>query len=315
MRPFSLLLVLAFVGCGTPDPCANDPSLCLDAGPDSGSGPGTCSGVCAPPAPSGWFATSLLWLGKSDDMAPSCPDVMPIPFSGFADTPPTVNCPACVCAPSSAACLLPDQLSANVGTCPGGAGVLQFNAPPAWTGSCNTMNPVSSADSLTVAPPDSPGGSCTPAAAGPMSIQGPTSAQACESLNHVAPGSCGDQSMICAFPKTEGFLTCIVKLADVECPTGWPGKHLVFEDVYQCGCACSAPSGDACSATVTVYEDDKCSKPLGSVMVSSDEPKGCVDVLPGSAFGSKSSTPPVYTAGTCTPSPTQTHPQTFCCLP
>jgi hypothetical protein len=123
--------------------------------------------------------------------------------------------------------------------------------------------------------------------------------------------------MICTYPKTAGFLTCIVTLSktDVECPAGWPAKHLVWENDLACGCTCGAPTGDSCSATVTVYEDGACSKPLGSVMVSSNQSKGCVDVAAGSAFGSKSSTPPVYTAGTCAPSPTQTHPQTFCCLP
>jgi len=318
MRPFSLLLVLAFIGCGTPDPCEKDPALCRDAGQDSGSGPGTCSGVCAPAAPSGWFATSLLWVGATGDTAPSCPKVMPIPYPGFSDTPPTVDCPACLCTPSSASCLLPDQLFANPGACPGGgAGVQQFNAPAAWDGTCNTMSSVSSADSLTVTPLPTPASYCVPSVAGPISLQGPTPSLRCESPNHVAPGSCGDQSMICAFPKTDGFLTCIVDLSKkaVECPDGWPAKHVVWSNDYACGCTCGAPSGDTCSATVTVYEDGKCSKPLGSVMVSSDQPKRCIDVTPGSPFGSKSSTPPVYTAGTCTPSPTQTHPQTFCCLP
>ena len=195
--------------------------------------------------------------------------------------------------------------------------VQQFNAPAAWDGTCNTMSSVSSANSLTVTPLPTPASYCVPSVAGPISLQGPTPSLSCESPNHVAPGSCGDQSMICAFPKTDGFLTCIVDLSKkaIECPDGWPAKHVVWSNDYACGCTCGAPSGDTCSATVTVYEDGACSKPLGSVMVSSDQPKGCIDVTPGSPFGSKSSTPPVYTAGTCTPSPTQTHPQTFCCLP
>jgi hypothetical protein len=322
MRSLSPFLALAFIGCGTPDPCAKDPALCQDAGhdagQDSGSGPGTCSGVCAPAAPSGWFATSLLWVGATGDTAPSCPEVMPIPYPGFSDTPPTVDCPVCLCTPSSASCLLPDQLSANAGACPGGGpGVQQFNASAAWDGTCNTMNPVSSADSLTVTPPPTPASYCVPSVAGTITPQGPTPSMSCEGLNHVAAGSCGDQSMICAYPKTDGFLTCISKLSKtaVECPDGWPVKHLFFGNDYACGCTCSAPNGDSCSATVTVYEDGACSNALGSVMVSSDQPEACVNVLAGSAFGSKFSTPPVYKAGTCTPSPTQTHPQTFCCLP
>ncbi len=123
--------------------------------------------------------------------------------------------------------------------------------------------------------------------------------------------------MVCAYPKADGFLTCIVRLApgDLECPAGWTEKHLVYENANACGCTCSAPSGESCSATVTVYGDDACSTALGSVSVSSDQSQACVGVAAGSAFGSKSSTPPVYKAGTCVPSPTQNHPSTYCCLP
>src|SRR5271154_5763727 len=77
---------------------------------------------------------------------------------------------------------------------------------------------------------------------------------------------------------------------------------LVFYNAQECICACGSPIGDSCSATVTVYEDGACSQPLGSVMVSSDQPQACVNVPPGSAFRSKSATPPVYNSGTCTPS-------------
>lgn len=317
MRPLSLLLVLASAGCGTPDPCAKDPTLCRDAGQDSGSGPGTCTGVCAPPVPTGWFATSLLWVGAKGDMAPACPAVMPVPYPGFADTPPTADCPACLCTPSSASCLLPSQLLANGGACPGGSSAQQFNVPVGWDGTCNSMSPVSSASSLTVTPLPPPVSACTPSVAGPISLDGAAPSLSCESPNHVAPGSCGDQNMVCVWPNSPSFLTCIVMVSQdsSECPAGWPTKHLVWENDYACGCACSQPSGDSCSATVTVYEDGACSQSLGSVMVSSDKPKGCVDVTPGSAFGSKSSTPPVYTAGTCAPSSTPTYPQTFCCLP
>lgn len=319
MRPFSLFFVLVCASCGNPDPCVEDPANCQDAGKDSGGpdGPGSCTGVCVPPAPGKWLATSLLWIGDTPNAAPpTCPDVMPAPFPGFADTPPTVECPVCSCSPSSAQCLLPAQLSANPDVCPGGPGAQEFSAPPTWDGTCNATNPVSSADSLAVASPPLPGGYCDPVVTGPPKIQGPMPAVECEGTPHVAPGTCGDQSMVCAFPKTEGFLTCIVQLGDQECPDGWPTKHRVFPNSQACGCQCSSPVGDSCSATVTVYKDGACSQPLGSVMVSSDQPKGCVDVTPGSAFGSKSSTPPVYKAGTCTPATlTEGAHLTFCCLP
>lgn len=319
MRLASLLFVLAFAGCGTPDLCEKDPASCQDAGKDSGGpdGPGSCVGVCAPQAPSDWFATVLLWVGPANATPPTCPDVMPAPFAGFADTQPTVECPTCSCLPSGGAqCSLPDQLLANPGVCPGGPGAQEFSASPTWDGTCDATTPVSSAGSLTVTPPTKPFASCTPKKTGPVIIQGPTAALQCDGMPSVAAGTCGDQNKVCTFPKSEGFLTCVLKLGDNACPDGWPTKHVVWPDSQACGCQCSSPVGDSCSATVTVYEDGACSKAIGSVMVSSDQPKGCVDVVPGSAFGSKSATPPVYTAATCTPETlTEGKPLTFCCLP
>ena len=318
MRSLSVLFVLACASCGNPDPCVKNAASCQDAGKDSGpTGPGSCTGVCAPPAPGNWVATSLLWVGPANATPPTCPVVMPAPFPGFADSPPTVQCPTCACAPSGGAqCLLPGQMSANPDACPGSPGPQQFNPPQGWDGTCNATNPVSSADSLTVASPPGPLGYCEPVVAGTMKITGPTSALECEGMPHVAPGTCGDQSMVCAFPTSAGFLTCIVDLGDQLCPDGWPTKHLVFPNAQACGCQCKSPVGESCSATITVYKDGACSQPLGSVMVSSGQPKGCVDVAAGSAFGSKSSTPPIYKAGTCTPAPlTEGSPVTFCCLP
>jgi hypothetical protein len=319
MRTITLTLVLFLAGCGTPDPCAKDPASCQDAGQDSGGpdGPGSCVGVCAPHAPSGWFATSLLWVGPASATPPPCPDVMPAGFPGFADTAPTTNCPTCSCSPSlGAQCILPAQLSANPGACPGGSGAQQYDAPAGWDGICDATSPVSSVNSLTVTPPPNSFAHCNVVETGPSIIQGPTAAVQCDGMPSVAAGTCGDQSKVCTFPQSNGFLSCIIKSGDNACPDGWPTKHVVWTNDQACACQCGAPVGDSCSATVTVYKDDKCSQPLGSVMVSSDQPKGCVDVPPGSAFGSKSSTPPLYQAGTCTPSAfAEGASVTFCCLP
>jgi hypothetical protein len=317
MRLLSPLLVLVLAcACSSPDPCAKDPVQCQDAGSDGPGGPGSCTGVCLPHAPPGWYAISLLWVGAPNATPPPCPDVLPAAHPGFADTPPTVSCPSCSCSPSHGFCDLPDQLFANSSACPGGSGSQQFNAPPAWDGTCDAMGAISSASSLTVMPPPIPGGQCVPVTAGTISIQGATAAQTCDGLVHVAPGTCGDQSMVCAFPKTAGFLTCIAQLGDQQCPDGWPTRHLVFQNDQACGCQCQSPVGGSCSATVTVYADGACSQPLGSVMVSSDQPKACVDVAAGSAFKSKSSTPPVYKAGTCAPSAINEGAHlTYCCVP
>ena len=320
MRILPLLLVLAVAGCGTSDPCEKDPASCQDAGQDSGGGPdgpGSCVGVCAPPAPSGWFATSLLWVGPASTTPPACPAVMPGAFAGFADAPPTVQCPTCECSPSAgASCLSPAHLSANPGACPGGPGAQPFDGTKGWDGACDAMNPVASADSLTVSAPAEPGGHCSPVQTGPTTIQGATAALECDGMPSVAAGTCGDQSKVCTFPKSDGFLTCVVKVGDKACPDEWPTKHVVWPDYQACGCQCGPQVGASCFSTVTVYKDGACSQPLGSVMVASDQPDACIDVAPGSTFGSKSTTSPVYKSGTCTPKTlTEGTPVTFCCLP
>jgi hypothetical protein len=295
------LLVLALAGCGT------------DGGPD---GPGSCTGVCVPHAPSDWFATSLLWVGPANATPPACPDVMPAPFPAFADTEPTVTCPMCSCLPSvGAQCSLPDQLWASTSACPGGAGAQPFDPPQGWNGTCDATTPVSSADSLIVAPLAFPGGGCTAVETGPIKIQGPTAALQCDGMPSVAAGTCGDQSKVCAFPESDGFLTCIIKVGDNACPEGWPTKHLVWPNGQACGCQCGPPAGASCSTTVTVFEDSACTMPIGSVEVSTDQPQACLNVAAGSTFGSKTATPPVYKAGTCTPSTLpEGKPLTFCCL-
>lgn len=318
MRFLSSLFLLVFscAACSSPDPCVNNPAQCRDAGSDGPGGPGSCTGVCAPHAPVEWLATSLVWIGAQNATPPACPAVMAATSPAFADTPPTVSCPSCSCSPSHGSCDLPDQLFANPNACPGEPGAQPFNAPNLWDGTCTAMDPVSSADSMTVAPAPSPGGYCTPVKTGPVSIHGNSPALVCSAIPSLAPGTCGDQSMVCTFPKEAGFLTCITRPGDQQCPDGWPARHLIFFNDQACGCQCNSPAGASCSATVTVYKDGACSQPLGSVMVSSGQPKACVDVTPGSAFGSKSSTPPDYKAGTCTPmSFDEGAPLTACCLP
>lgn len=231
--------------------------------------------------------------------------------------PPAVSCPTCACSPSSGQCLLPDQASANQSACPGGPGAQPFDPPTLWDGTCTAMGAVSSADSLSVVPPESPAASgCYPVNAGQVSIHGTTPALVCSGIPSVAAGTCGDQSMVCAFPKADGFMTCISAVGSQQCPSGWPIQHLIFTNGQACGCTCGDPIGDSCSSTLTVYQDSACSQPLGSVMVTSGQPTGCVDVASGSAFGSKSATPAVYTGGICTPSTlVEGAPLTVCCQP
>lgn len=319
MRSFSLLFVLTVAGCSTADPCAEDPTLCKDAG--SHDGLGTCLGQCAPNVPTAqaWYPTVLLWTGPADATPPPCPSVLPGASAGFADDKPIVDCPACLCPPSNAPCLLPSLMSANQEACPGGSSATPFNAPKLWDGSCNATNPVSSADSLTVSPPILEIGTargCNAPALTPNSIKGTTQAQLCSGVLSVDTGTCEDPSRTCAYPDTPGFATCVSNPnTATPCPDGWPDRHVFYISDYACRCSCGEPVGDSCSATVTVFEDGACTKPIGSVMVSSAQPTECSNVAPGSAFGSKSATTPVYKSGTCAPSLTPLSSLALCCLP
>jgi hypothetical protein len=278
----ALALVLVCACSSNGDPCASNPSSCRDAGSGGGpSGPGSCTGFCAPHAPIDWFTTILLWIGPESATPPSCPSALAGRNPGFADTKPTVSCPQCSCSPSQGGfCFEPDNITANPGACPGAGGKV-FNLPQGWGGTCEATNLTSTADSFAVAPPGVPCGACDPVQTGPMTVHGPTQALACSGEPTVAPGTCGDQSMVCAYPKTPEFMTCISKVGQFECPNGWPTRHIVFYNELECGCDCGPPVGDSCSATVTAYADSACSQPLGSVMVSSDKPQGCAAVANG----------------------------------
>ena len=300
-------------GCGaSSDPCANDPLLCTDAGL------GTCTGQCVN-MPMGWMTGYLVWLGPEGSTLPTCPMNAPQSYPGYADTPPaTVVCPPCTCSASTGSCLLSSPTSANGAKCPGDPSkVIPFDAPATWDGKCTAMDPVPSASSFLASPPYMQGKStCYATDAPPIEVaDGKTRALVCSNGYGLAAGECPYASDTCALNKVQGFLFCVARLGDQQCPDGWPEKHLEYDDSSQCGCNCGAPTGDLCTTTLTVYADTACSMPVGSTMLSSDQAQVCVDTTPGSPYGSKSSSPLVYQSGTCTPIPSTSAVQTLCCQP
>jgi hypothetical protein len=134
-------------------------------------------------------------------------------------------------------------------------------------------------------------------------------------------------------PPPPGFRVCIFHEDEMDCPTE-PGnvfteQHFFYKGVQddrQCSaCTCGAPTGSACTATISIYKgnDLTCSGPaLVSIPVSSVEPV-CFDIaLPGQALGSKSAGPTTYLPGMCpamgadpSGSAVKIKPATFCCLP
>jgi hypothetical protein len=309
-RTAALLFALAAAGCGTSgaSPCAADPSLCQDAGPE----PGPCTGQCIP-LPEGWGPPDLLWFGPDGTTPPPCP-AMPSTYAilGYADEPPTATCAPCTCSTSNGPCTLSSMMTASTAPCPGnGTPGIPFDAPDTWDGSCTAMDAIPSAASLTVSPP-SLTDTCSPSSAAPIALAGKTRGEACQDLDNVEIETCPNAADHCALPEVEGFSLCVGG-GEGPCPDGWPNMRLLFFDVSECGCACGAPMGSRCSSTLSLYADGACSELLGSSTISSDEEGGCIDATPGSPFGSKSATPPLYQSGTCTPSQVPPSPVTLCC--
>jgi hypothetical protein len=131
-------------------------------------------------------------------------------------------------------------------------------------------------------------------------------------------------------PLPAGFHLCIFQNGENECPTE-PGnifteQHFFYkgvEDNRQCSaCTCGAPTGSACKAKVSIYEDATCSALIDQKTISSVEPV-CLDIaLPGQALRSKSAGPTTYLPGTCPPGggdgsgiAIPTKPATLCCRP
>jgi len=315
-----ILLALVAAGCGTSDRCANDLALCQDAGPDAGQIP--CTGQCALMPGNGWL-NILLWSGPEGTTPPACPEIaQSYHDTGFLDAlPSTVTCSPCTCTASANDCSLPSTITANSAACSAsGTDVkhVPFSPPAGWDGACTAANPVSSATSVTVDPFVLTPGSCTPSAVGVLQFSGgKTAALSCTALQsdlNDVPGTCPSTDQVCAFPNLPGFTVCTLNGGDVACPDGWPTKHLFFASDHACECSCGAAVGESCSVNVTVYADDTCSSPLGSVTATSALPAACLDVAPGSALGSKSALV-TYQPGTCPPALAPPYPFTVCCLP
>ena len=141
---------------------------------------------------------------------------------------------------------------------------------------------------------------------------------------------CADPGTLCVptdEPSEEGFSLCLYSdnEGDPECPPGWPDKRVFYKDYddsLECTpCMCSDPMGGACSALVSVYQDDACSMVLNSSFVTSADPAAkCHELFAGAALGSKAVTDVSYQPGSCAPSggelvgePIALQPSTFCC--
>src|SRR5262249_26285476 len=139
---------------------------------------------------------------------------------------------------------------------------------------------------------------CFPTTDPPIKVaDGKTRALLCDNGSGILPGQqCATPGESCTLQKVPGFLFCIENGGDQQCPDGGPERHLYYDDNLACGCGCSAPTGDLCTTTLTVYSDSACMMQLATAQLSSDQLRVCVDT-PISPYGSKSASPVAYQSG------------------
>jgi hypothetical protein len=334
-------------GDGGPYGSCNTPTYqCVpesDAGDGGADGPpsGNCAGECVPFSPNGWDFPSQVYIGPEFN-APQCPPTAIMNgYEGHAElNAPPIACGQCQCNPPSGSCGLPATITASSAVCPGtvpGATPTPFDPPAGWDGGCTTNDAVPAGQvcdggpcvaSITIAPLTINEMGCTPTQL-PIPTNGPVSwgnfARTCRAIT--AGGCTG--GALCVPPLAPGFRWCVYQQGDVSCYKLGPYQdRYVFYDDYQdtrdcTSCACGAPSGSTCSASISVYTDGACASmpPLEEVTVTSAAPS-CHDVPAGSALGSKAAGPATYSPGACQPSggdpigaAVPINPSTICCLP
>lgn len=206
-----------------------------------------------------------------------------------------------------------------------------FSPPASWDGTCNDdiMIPVGQGPaSMLVEPLALTERGCKPP--DPLPPKGDDSswrtfARACRGFGF---SPCLDPGMLCvptAEPPPQGFSQCIFQKGELECPAGYPNRHVFYDDIEdsrRCSaCWCGPPEGGVCSSNVSLFLDASCSAPQTTAFLDSLSPQ-CLSPLGGlgTALGSKEATSPVYTPGSCEPmggeplgSVELTGPSTFCC--
>ncbi|MFT3764709.1 MAG: hypothetical protein QM820_04210 [Minicystis sp.] len=250
-------------------------------------------------------------------------------------------CGSCLCGPPSGSCGLPATLTASSTECPGtapGAVHTAFDPPPGWDGDCTSNDSVPAGQlcaggpcvqSVTIAPLTVMEEGCAPAQ---LPIPKDTTASWGTTVRVCRGGSLSgcDGNGYCTPPAPPGFRYCVFRDGDRDCtdPSFGPytEKHVFYEgftDTRSCSpCTCGPPAGSTCTAQISIHADAACSSlPLDAHLMDSSAP-ACVDVIAGSALGSKSASPPTYTPGACQPSGGEpmgsavpVGPSTLCCIP
>ena len=290
-----------------------------------------CPGQCVPSPPLEWSHPVLLWSGPQFE-APECSAARAgvMQYEGHADPLGPPKCPVCSCEPPTGECELPSYLFASTQTCAGdGPGPFFYNLSGLDPNpmNCSTENAIAGVlgvNSLTIGPLSMTESGCKPVATVPPR-SGVTSwktfARACG--HEVSP--CPDPDALCA-PTAEpppGFSQCIYQPGQHECPLGYPGRHVFYDEVgdspHCSECACGVSEGSMCSAPLRVYQDAFCTVIAAGATYEMTE--DCRDIPEGTSLGSKMVlAAPTYEPGACEPSGGELTgslelkgPTTFCC--
>jgi hypothetical protein len=293
----------------------------------------SCDADC-PSVPEGWSGPSL-FAERPYPEVPACPDVAPTPgidaFAGLHAPPPM--CPACDCAPSDTACVLPTEWHASAASCADSENALStpFDAPDGWQGACTPKDAIPAgaqcggafcAQSVTVKAPVALAGACAPKTVGKAFVPSPAWDTRARECKPAEPGACPEAPPACSPPA--GFSLCVHREGDIDCPPRYPMKHLFFEGVDDrrscASCRCGPPEGNACVAFVAAWKDGACGVVAGAINVASTSQKGCFDVPPGFPLGGKTAQVAEAQPGSCAPSGGQpaggaapAGPVTVCC--
>lgn len=315
----------------------------VDAGTDDGGPPAAvCPWPCTSTGGGGFNPfPSYVWI---EGEAPMPQPLAGIPWTSWIDVAfAEPNCPSCSCAAPTQpedGCNVPVVWNAESKTCQEvyPPNITPFDPPPNWTGSCTATNPIAGGmlcngspcvKSLVVQPPAIE--PCIAAPAMPPDGQPLPPPKRTKVVEYVAAASSStcDETTNCIVPPPAGYKLCFVAddlQAEAECPTGWTDRYSGWRDVDDAracsACTCGAPEGASCEVRAKVYADDACGNERASLVVSSSEGAKCVDLLEGSALGSKTAEVLSYQAGTCVPSTSEVIGEimlkravTYCCAP
>jgi hypothetical protein len=130
--------------------------------------------------------------------------------------------------------------------------------------------------------------------------KGATAALQCDGMPSVARWDVWDQSKVCTFAKSDGFLTCVVGFDDKSCRTDGRRSMLFWPDMYGVHAIALPGRRFILRPSPSTQRTARAPQALGSVMVAGPT-EACVDLAPGSTFGSKSATSPVYKSGPALP--------------